>query len=166
MRIEQTIYATAMNDGMPPLLSQFIVAQSKHETGNYSSRFFTIGHNAFGYSFVPGSKWQLSTPGPMADNNAAIAQYASLQNSVHEITDWIKRRQRDGKFPVNLKTIQTPEQYAFLLKSAGYYGASYSSYADRLRYWFTNLPPLAKTGGSLLLILTAAYIFRKELGFI
>lgn len=132
MFYDDVIYNTARADKMPERLAIFLVAQARHETGNYKSHFFTQGKNAFGYSYYAGAKWQLPTPGPIADNNAPIAQYSSVENSVHEITDWIKRRQAEGKFPQDLRTITSPYQYAELLKNAGYYGASLNSYAAAL----------------------------------
>lgn len=131
---------TAVNDGMPVTLASFIVAQSKHETGNYSHRFFKVGKNAFGYAYVKGAKWQLPKGGPNADNGIPIAQYASVENSVHELTDWIKRRQKSGKFPKDLTTISTPQQYATLLKNAGYYGDTLSNYTAGLINAFKRLP--------------------------
>lgn len=164
MSVENTIYSTAHADGMPPALSQYIVAQAKHETGNFQSRFFTQGNNAFGYSFVSGAKWQLPAPGPIADNGQAIAQYSTVQNSVHELTDWIKRRQREGKFPANLNEITSPENYAWYLKQSGYYGAPLATYADRLRYWFNRLPDLGGTPSLLLIGIMLIYVFRRNLG--
>lgn len=139
MTYDELIYNTARADGMPDKLALFIVAQARHETGNYSSDFFTIGKNAFGYSFVSGAKWQLSTPGPMADNGEPIAQYSSVERSVHEITDWIKRRQNEGKFPASLSTIQTPEYYAQLLKQSGYFGAPLQTYTAALIGWLQQI---------------------------
>lgn len=142
MSVENIQYNTAVSDGMPPLLAKFMVAQSKTETGNYTSHFFTVGNNGFGYSYDPGSPWQLDKGGPLADNGIPIAQYSSIQNSVHEVTSWIKRRQAEGVFPANLSTITTPYQYATLLKSGGYYQDSVSNYASNLLKWFNSLPAL------------------------
>lgn len=139
MSTENLIYNTARADGMPEVLSALLVAQAKHETGNFTHRFFTKGKNAFGYSYVSGAKWQLPDPGGIADNGAGIAQYASIQNSVHEITDWIKRRQKEGRFPADLREITTPDQYAALLKKLNYYGAPESLYRDALRRWYESL---------------------------
>lgn len=136
MTTEQLIYNTAAKDGMPSTLASLLVDQSQWETGNYQHRFFTVGNNAFGYSYNPDSKWQLDKGGPNADNGVPIAQYASVENSVHEITDWIKRRQKDGKFPADLTMITAPDQYAQLLKSAGYYQAEESIYSNGLAAYF------------------------------
>lgn len=166
MTYDELIYNTATGDGMPSTLAVMIVAQARHETGNYTSHFFTQGKNAFGYSYYPGSKWQLPTPGGIADNNAATAQYSSIQNSVHEITDWIKRRQKEGNFPQDLRTIQTPDQYAKLLKNAGYFGAPLDEYANALIAWLQQISTtsLASNGDFILLIVAIGLIaYRTKL---
>jgi hypothetical protein len=160
MTNDQKIYNTAIADGMPPgkdHLAEFIVAQARHETGNYNSDFFTMGHNAFGYEFVPGARWQLPTPGPTADNGVPIAQYATLENSVHEITAWIKRRQSEGIFPANLATISDPAQYAQLLKNADYYGDTVANYTNALVNWLKQIGSLG--GGSVGTLIIAVLLF-------
>lgn len=167
MSNDEFIYSTAVAAGMPPVLATIIVAQARHETGNYTSRFFTIGKNAFGYSYYAGSKWQLDEGGPDADNGIPIAQYSSVYNSVHELTDWIKRRQAEGKFPANLAEINTPDKYAQLLKSAGYYQASLADYSAALVAWLQsigNLSAGAYAGTAIILIIALGLIlYRKKI---
>lgn len=164
MSYEQRIYNTAVSDGMPTDLAKLIVAQTKLETGNYTHRFFTEGNNAIGYSFVwpYGSKWQLPFPGDLADNNISIGQYATIENSIHELTDWIKRRQKEGKFPSSLSQITTPAQYATLLKNAGYYGASLNDYTNGLATWLMKLPALSIGIGSLILTVAIGYFITRK----
>lgn len=170
MTTEQKIYNTAARDGMPVILASLLVGQSKHETGNYQHRFFTVGNNAFGYSYDPKSKWQLDKGGPKADNGVQIAQYASVENSVHEITDWIRRRQGEGKFPQDLKTIDDPDEYSHLLKAAGYYQDSESNYAaDLARYFYSSVQNFKATAvknplliiGAVLLITGSVFLLIK-----
>jgi hypothetical protein len=153
MTTEQIIYNTAIKDGIPPRIAEYLVSQSKHETGNYSHRFFTVGKNAFGYSYNKNSKWQLDRGGPLADNGVAIAQYGSLENSVHEITDWIKRRQAEGKFPKDLNAIASPYEYAELLKKSGYYQADLATYGSRLTYFYNQVQSMALK-------------YKKEIGWV
>lgn len=171
MTTEQLIYNTAARDGVPPALASLLVYQSKHETGNYTHRFFTVGNNAFGYSYNKDSKWQLDKGGPLADNGVAIAQYRSIEYSVHEMTDWIKRRQKEGKFPADLSTITDPDQYAHLLKTSGYYGDTENKYAAALSRYFnsavqnfkamvTNNPGLM-IGAAVLLIAGGIFLYFK-----
>lgn len=166
MTNDQIIYETALSDGMPETLSLLLVAQARHETDDYTSHFFTDGKNAFGYSYYVGSNWQLSIPGGIADNGKAVAQYSSVQNSVHEITAWIRRRQNEGKFPANLASITTPEQYAELLKNSGYYGDTITNYANGLTYWLRQISNelFSPKGAAIsLLILLILVLFGKRI---
>lgn len=129
--IDNLIYKTATGDGLPRRLAVLVVAQARLETANYTHKFAAKGNNYFGYSYVKGAKWQIA-PGGLADNKQKIAQYASVEDSVHELTDWIRRRQKDGQFPKDLNVIQTPLQYASYLRNGAhpYGGLSTKQYAD------------------------------------
>ena len=141
MSTEQLIYSTAIGAGIPAPVASLMVAQSKHETANYTSNFFKRYNNAFGYSFVPGAKWQLPEGGTLADNNQKIAAYSSVYNSTMEMVDWLKRRVNDNTFPP-LSTINDPAQYAFLLKKAGYYGDTLANYSAALtRFYNSSITP-------------------------
>jgi uncharacterized FlgJ-related protein len=134
---DKLIFDAARADGMPVILSNLIVAQSKHETTDvkkkqpYTSNAFVKNNNAFGYKAVKGAKWQLG-PGITSSEKDPYANYASVENSVHELTDWIKRRQKQGKFPSDLNTITEPVQYANLLKACGYFGDPVQNYISGL----------------------------------
>lgn len=159
---ESIIYNTARAGGIPAALSLLLIAQAKHETGNFTSNFFKQYNNAFGYSYVPGGKWQLPAGGSIADNGKPIAAYSTLANSVNEIVDWIKRRQNEGKFPADLSTITGPDQYAQLLKSAGYYGDTLANYARGLRSFFeANAEPVTLALGGVVIIGMAYYLSKK-----
>lgn len=164
MTAEETIYNTArsgspVNPGLPPALAYLLVAQSKHETGNYSSNFFKKYNNAFGYSYVPGGRYQ-SGSGSVADNGQPIAAYPTLENSVYEMIDWIYRRRSEGKFPQDLSQVTTPEQYAQLLKDSGYYGDSLANYLAGLKRFFLNNQVVVAGGGALLVLVAIALLFR------
>lgn len=128
------IYATAFADGMPENMATLIEAQSKHETGLYSSHAFIQDNNCFGYKHVPKGRWQIGD-GIKSSEGDPYAKYRSIENSVHELTDWIKRRQKEKKFPADLNTITTPRRYAFLLKGCGYYGDTIANYTAGLTHF-------------------------------
>ena len=119
--LDEIIYKTALADGMPDNIARFLVGQAYHESGNFKSKFAVKYNSVFGYSYNPFSKWQKKVPGTLADNNVPIASYATIEDSVHELTSWIKRRQKEGKFPKDLLTIETPYDYAKLLQNCGYF---------------------------------------------
>ena len=135
----QATAGTAKNPkGLPPVLASLLVAQAAHETGNFTSNLFRSFNNAFGYMYVPGALYQVGA-GSLADNGQPIAKYNSIEDSTKEVIDWIYRRVADGKFPKDLTTITNPNQYAELLKNAGYYGDTVSNYAAGLRKFFANV---------------------------
>lgn len=115
------IFDVAVMDGMPELLARFMVGQSKFETGDYKNDHCKLHNAFFSYMLDPHSRWQVPGGGPIADNGAPVAKYATIDDSVHEMTSWIKRRQKDGKFPKNLNEIDTAEKYAYLLQTCGFY---------------------------------------------
>ena len=139
--------------GLPDALASLLVAQANHETGRFSSNIFIQGNNAFGYTHVPGGRYQLPEPGRIADNGQPAAKYANVEDSVREIVDWIYRRVKEGKFPANLDSIQTPAQYAQLLKNAGYYGDTLSNYQRGLQQFFKVVKENPVPSGLLILVL-------------
>lgn len=153
MSAANVIYNTARNAGFPDTLARLLVAQAQHESGNFTSNFFKKYNNAFGYSYVRGGKWQLSTPGTIADNGQPIAAYASLENSTMEIVEWIKRRIQEGKFPA-LDKIDNPQVYAELLRKAGYYTDTLENYRRGLVSFFNAGADLIQSDGGKLLVTT------------
>ncbi len=152
---------------MPPLLASFLVAQSAHETatsaGAWTSPVFVDCHNGFGYT----TPTHYGT-GACA-NHTFYAAYTSLINSVHELTardGWIARRQADGSFPLDLNNITTIDQYAQLLKNAGYYGDTVQNYTAGLIYWLNrvgnNLVRSSATPVILAVLLLGAIVYTQR----
>ena len=165
MGVSEMIYQTARagspkSPGLPAALSWLLVAQAKHETGNFTSNFFRKYNNLFGYSYVPGAVYQ-SGPGTVADNGQPIAAYSSPEKSVYELIDWLHRRRNEGKLP-DFNTIISPDQYAQLLKNAGYYGDTVSNYAAGLKRFFLDNPTLVSGGGFGLVLIVVALIYAAQ----
>ena len=135
MSWQPTIYQTALLDGMPVILAQLIAAQAAHETGNFTSAVFKDCNNAFGYNAVRSFCLAHTT----------YQNYPTVQDSVHELTGWIKRRLNEGNFP-SLNTITTPLQYATVLKKNGYYTDATSNYANGISFYFERVSNA--TGGA------------------
>jgi len=142
--LQQATKGTTNNPGLPQLLASFLVDQSAHETNGWTSGFFVNNNNCFGYACYPGSDWQDGCSDNKADNGVTVGNYDSIEDSVCEIVDWIYRRVSDGKFPSDLTSITTSDQYAQLLKNAGYYGDTESNYSAGLKRWATNLADFFK----------------------
>lgn len=120
-KTSQRIYNTAIADGMPEFIADCLVGQSIFETNYYRNKHTKESNAYFSYSYYPKSKWQVPGGGSIADNKVKVAKYKSLEDSVHEMTDWIKRRQKDGKFPKDLNEIKTIDDYAKLMQDAHFF---------------------------------------------
>ena len=131
--------SACLKNDMPMQLSKLISAQSAFETNNFTSNAFVKSNNGFGYKFVKGAKLQRPIECIHSTESDYYASYLTYENSIIEVCNWIKRRQKETKFPQNLITIQTPEQYAHLLKSCGYYGAKETDYKAGLEMYFNQL---------------------------
>lgn len=153
----QIIYNTLKGDGIPDPLSLFVVAQAKHETANFTSNVFKTCNNAFGYKAVFGA-----TPCTQAPEGGSYKFYpGGVVDSAHELSAYLKRRVADGKFPA-LQTITSPEQYATLLKNAGYYGAPLNEYIAGLLRWIQRYDSAILGTGSVLLIGVVIYQLLKN----
>ena len=133
-QIQALVYATALGDGMPAHMASLIQWQSQHETDDYTSNAFKKNNNLFGYKVFSGSKWQTGK-GITSSEGDPYASYASIEDSVHEPTAWIKRRQHKGQFPADLNKIVTPQDYAIWLKACGYFGDTVGNYVSGILHF-------------------------------
>lgn len=149
------IYTAARGAGVPDAVARIIAAQARHETGNYTSRVFKADNNAFGYKFVGQSNAVPGTKAPANEGPTPYARYKSVQDSVIEMVNWLKRRQREGK--LKIAELTTPEKYAAALKQSGYYGAPESLYATAVARHLKSLA--ITTGGAIATALLAVGLF-------
>ena len=132
--ISNRIFVQAKKRGLSDRLSALVVAWSKFETGNYGSHFVKDNRNLFGYTYDKNSKYQTGYNGsnPKAGN---FAVYASLEDSVNEVIDWMKRRQSRqdrGPWP-SLDAINDPIEFARLLMAANYSDDHYTVYGAGIK---------------------------------
>jgi hypothetical protein len=137
-----TIYNSAVGLGVSNDVAAIMVGQAMHETGNFTSPFFTKGNNCFGYSYVKGGLYQLDKGGPNADNGVPIAQYASINDSVKEIVAWWGRRMKENKFA--WPDISTPAQYVERLKRYGYFEDKQTNYLNGVTAWLGKIGTFGK----------------------
>lgn len=159
MDLGKTIFDTARLDGIPVNLANFIVAQARHETADFTSTTFKSCNNAFGYKYV-GQSGAVACDAIPGGN--IYAGYNSVQDSVHELTAWIRRRQKEGAFPQDLATITTAEKYASLLKGAGYYGDTVTAYTNGLVRFAANYGAAIAFGGVFIAAIVFYLLYRKN----
>lgn len=145
MALDADVYNAAISDGMPPALALLIVAQSKHESDNYTSSLFVDCNNAFGYGY-----------GSDTCGSHNYKGYNNIADSTYDITGWIQRHFSADE----INNTTTPEQYATLLSNYGYYTDTIANYAAGLENWFeTNIPGGVATGAGLGIIIAIAVFF-------
>lgn len=164
MIYEQGRQGTVINPGLPDELALYLVAMACHETGDFTSNIFLDDNNAFGYSYVPGARYQ-EGPGRLADNGQYAAHYRNVRDSVRELIDWIYRRKAEGIFPANLRAITSPSQFVSLLKQSSYFQDAETNYLRGVERCFESLvltpfadPAIAPILGSLLLAAGTAFM--------
>lgn len=156
MAFELIIYQTLIEQKIPAPLAKLITAQSQFESGNYKSRVFLTDNNAFGYKYVGQKIASKGLPSPKSEGDN-YAHYASVKDSAIELSNWVKRRVKEKKFPA-LNKITTAEQYSGLLKASGYYTSAESNYTKGLKYYFEKLK-IASTLPVIALYIIAAFFF-------
>lgn len=131
--LDNRIYNTARNMGMPDYVAANIVKQARLESADYTSNVFKTDNNLFGYKYVGQKKWPTG-PGLKSSefnkDGSYYAHYSTPENSIGELVDWLKRRQAEGSF--NIANLHTEQQYAQALKSVGYYGDTANNYTNNL----------------------------------
>lgn len=156
--IQQIVFNTAKKAGLNDVQAKIIVAQSIHESGNYTSHVFKTDNNIFGMK-IPAkrSKQFIERPSTIvmqSEGSTPYAHYATIQDSVNDlILSWHTYNRTDWN------KIYTPELYAAYLKSRGYYGDSQSNYTNALVKYFKNVQWLKYTTPVLLFLVFGILIF-------
>jgi len=154
------IFDKARSNGMPVDLANFIVGQAAHESANFTSPVFKDCKNFFGYKYR-GQKIAAGSCRKSPEGDY-YAFYSTLEDSITEITDWIKRRQAEGRFPQDLTSIRTAERYAQLLKDSDYYGDPVSVYATGIRKFASNYGALIGFSGILFIAAISFFLLRSK----
>lgn len=159
----RALQGTPVNVGLPDTLAGFVAQMAAHETGGFTSNAWHQDNNAFGYKYV-GSRYQAG-PGIASSEGDNYGRYRNYLDSVDEVVDWIYRRQREGIFPADLRSIKTAAQFAQLLKNGKYYGDPVAVYTNGLNNWPIKFAVKATVAGSAILLGLAVWAFanRKKL---
>lgn len=106
-------------------LLPYIIAQAKHETGNYKSRLYLDSNNLFGMK-MPERRPTIATKGFLSPEGNNYAQYKSDFESLQDLLLWMDF----VKFPVR---VQSPDEYAKSLKAKSYFGDTVENYTNGLK---------------------------------
>jgi hypothetical protein len=143
---ENLIYSRLIQNGFPDQFAKLVTAQSGHETDGWTSNVYLKDNNAFGYGY----------------DGDSYEQDDSVEDNVDTVSDYIKNKIRLGIFP-DPATITTADQWAGLLRQAGYYTDSQSNYAAGISRWFNaNLKTIAISSGLVIFVSLFLYLLLRK----
>lgn len=122
--IQQEIFRTVLECGYDSTMAKLLVAQSRHETGNWKSKLSRKANNVFG---MHKAKKNTRAIGVMvAEKGNRFAMYATVEDSTLEALEWLSKKDCPFKF-------KNSNEYAKWLKSKGYYEDSVANYSNALK---------------------------------
>lgn len=121
---EEEIRAVLESEEIDPYVADLLIAQSKHESGNYKNNL-TKYHNVFARHYHKTDSFAVSA-GARAEGHSNFAIYPSLKNATLSQLSYLKRKKYSFKW-------KSPREFATELKSKGYYEAPVDEYSSALR---------------------------------
>lgn len=110
-------------ENVDPYVAELLIAQSKHESGNYKNNL-TKYHNVFARHYHKNDSFAISA-GAEAEGHSRFAIYPSLKNATLSQLSYLKRKKYSFRW-------NSPNQFAVELKSKGYYEATVEEYSAAL----------------------------------
>lgn len=120
---EGRIRRTLESQEIDPYVIELLVAQSKHESGNYKNTL-TPYNNVFARHYSKRDTFAISAGAP-GEGHRRFAKYPSVEYATLSQLDYLKRL----KYSFNWKS---PYQYALELKKKHYYEADVMVYTNAL----------------------------------
>jgi uncharacterized FlgJ-related protein len=175
LNYDQEIYDGAIKGGTSPALATLLVAQARHETGNYSNNQTKINNNLFGFKYSPNSRF--SKKGNISPEGDPYAKFDSVGDAIQEyVIRYMGKKSNEGGTRLQeFNKIQPNDTTTFAnkLKGYGYYGDTVAHYINGLKAALTRIKIVAfynrnKTavnstvGIGLVLIGIATYLYIKK----
>lgn len=175
LNYDQEIYNGAIKGGATPALATLLVAQARHETGNYSNKQTKVNNNLFGFKYSPNSKF--SKRGNISPEGDPYAKFDTVSDSIQEyVVRYMGKNSKEGGTRLQeFNKIQPKDTTTFAnkLKGYGYYGAKVSEYINGLNGALTRIKIVAfynqnkmavnsTVGIGLVLVAYATYLFIKK----
>lgn len=121
---QQEIFNTVIEQGYDTLMAKLIVAQAMHESGNFKSKLFRKGNNAFGMMRTKKDTLAIGSMG--AEKRSGYAVYEDVNKSTIAVLQLLERKGCGFKF-------NSAKEYAKWLKSKGYYEDTTTNYVRALQ---------------------------------
>lgn len=167
LNYDQEIYNGAIKGGATPALATLLVAQARHETGNYSNKQTKVNNNLFGFKYSPNSKF--SKRGNISPEGDPYAKFDTVGDAIQEyvIRYMGKKSSEGGTRLQEFNKIQPKDTTTFAnkLKGYGYYGAAVSEYIRGLNGALTRINIVAFYNRNKMAVNSSALIGIILLGF-
>lgn len=124
---------------LDPAMARLIVAQARHETGDFVSPLFTNHNNVYGMQH-PGRGKLTTSLGPLATAEGRpnkYASYSTVEASVLDLMLWLQYH--------NTPKITTADAYCKYLKQHRYFEAPLVVYQNSLKHYLACPSPSLKT---------------------
>lgn len=126
LTIEDRIVGKLTECGVGDTMAWFIVAQAKHESGNFKSKLFREHNNAFGMRFPRVRPTTAAHGGACAEGKTGYASYCSVEDSAEDVVRWLEFNSVD-------KNIGSIDKYVKVLRKKKYFTDKESKYLRSLK---------------------------------
>jgi len=120
---ENEIRSVLQSEGLEPFVVELLVAQSKHESGNYKNSL-TKYNNVFARHYHKNDTFATSA-GAEAEGHSRFAKYPTLRHATLSQLSYLRRKHYSFKW-------KSAYQFALELKSKRYYEAPLELYTSAL----------------------------------
>jgi len=173
---DQEIYNGAIKGGTTPALATLLVAQSRHETGNYTNNQTKTNLNLFGFKYSP-NRTQFNKKGNISPEGDYYAKFDTANDAIQNYLLWLstKKSNEGGNRLQEFNKLKANDTTTFAnkLKGYGYYGAEVKDYIRGLNAALTRIKIVAfynrnkmavnsSVGIGLVLIGIATYLYIKK----
>ena len=118
--LDRIIIQQAQRNGFTPQASEYIAAQARHETANYTSELFRELNNVFGMK-LPRVRPTKAKPSGVTSEGSEAARFNSIRDAVDDLSLWFDYN-RLGK------AYRSIDAYVSALKQKRYFEAPYMLY--------------------------------------
>ena len=105
-------------------MEKILVAQSRHETGDWNSQLFKSHHNLFGMKYDKINA-PYSYQGPVSPEGDYYAGYNSWADSAKHLLNWLERK--------SIPVTTNPDDYVKSIQDNGYFTAGLVDYANGVK---------------------------------
>jgi hypothetical protein len=117
-----------LNDDEALHLCNLLIAQAKHETGNFNSNIYKFAHNLFGM--------KLSSRKVATESYAGHAKYKSDQDSIEDMLQYLE----SGRvYTLANVSVMEPLQYVLYLKSRKYFEDTVTNYFNGVSKFYKKV---------------------------